>query len=179
MGTYALITTWRATDATAAYFYTRGIANMILPPGFIPPELLKFLPEGANRFFIAPLLLPTAMIVNGCMYADVPSTSAVAVIALAVAAVRVYVLFVYGTFAFIGLRNQLIASVKAPPAGNGKDVGWISRILDQMAIFAFVFGSADALDKWRDDKKRCARSEIMNFESYSLCIGGYKVNAVD
>jgi hypothetical protein len=48
-----------------------------------------------------------------------------------------------------------------------------------MAIFAFVFGSADALDKWRDDNKRCARSEIMNFESYSLYIGGYKVNAVD
>lgn len=130
MGTYALIATWRATDATAAYFYTRGIATMNLPPGFIPPELLKFLPEGANRFFIAPLLLPTAMIVNGCMYADVPPTSAIAVIGsitLAVAAVWVYVLFVYGTFAFIGLRDQPIASVKAPPAGNGKDVGWITR----------------------------------------------------
>ncbi|KAF8210451.1 hypothetical protein K438DRAFT_1753139 [Mycena galopus ATCC 62051] len=104
---YVAVAVWRVTDATAAYFFTRGARNLNFPPGFIPWPRDSFIPESPTRFFLRPLLLPAAMILNGCLYTTSTSRSPIKVrlisaavvigsITLAVFAVGVYVLSVYG-----------------------------------------------------------------------------------
>ncbi|KAJ6499136.1 hypothetical protein C8R45DRAFT_105153 [Mycena sanguinolenta] len=158
---YVVVAVWRATDATAAYFFARAAVNMRLPPGSIPWPRESFIPTSGNRFFVAPLLLPVAMIVNGCAYTVRPGLWSAAVvigsITLAIFAVWVYVLSTYGMFLFWALRRQSKAVKTSRPKSSKieqRRIGWITRTLDEMARQVFVFGSADALQKWRADSKK-------------------------
>jgi hypothetical protein len=44
--------------------------------------------------------------------------------------------------------------LKEKTVANAQNVGWLTRILDEMALGAFVFGTADALDSGEEEKRR-------------------------
>jgi hypothetical protein len=40
-------------------------------------------------------------------------------------------------------------------AVDAQNLGWLTRILDEMALGAFVFGTADALDSGEEENGEC------------------------
>jgi hypothetical protein len=104
------------------------------------------------------------MIVNGFMYTEpsawVGFTKGIVVVGLITGLVVQICLsnfFLFGVFFFLHLWRQ---SKNPPPplkektVGDAQNVGWLTRILDEMALGAFAFGTADALKKRREDRKR-------------------------
>ncbi|KAJ6594056.1 hypothetical protein B0H19DRAFT_1056428 [Mycena capillaripes] len=101
---------------------------------------LSFIPGSATHF---PLMFPIAMVVNGCMY-TAPSAS--------VGLTSTAIIVGSTTLAVVAWRWRQTQD-KAPNVPRGQ---WVSRTLDEMANGAFAFGSADALQKMREDRKRRA-----------------------
>ncbi|KAJ7497448.1 hypothetical protein FB451DRAFT_1211518 [Mycena latifolia] len=147
MGAYASVAVWQLTDATGAYLYSRAIAIMKLP---VPRDTV-FVP----RSFVSPLIFPVAMIGNGCMYAApsaskgfVSAIATVGWLTLQVAAFACCSFVVYARYFF------LASSAHRNTPGRSRRTGWISRALDEMALAAFAFGSADTLREMQITRKR-------------------------
>jgi hypothetical protein len=101
------------------------------------------------------------MIINGFMYTEpsawVGFTKGIVVVGLITALVVQICLsnfFLFGVFFFLHLSKNPPPPLKEKTVANAQNVGWLTRILDEMALGAFVFGTADALKKRREDRKR-------------------------